>query len=72
MPVDTWPEKGSVTPAGLIRVGLKKAWARSTLPAALSVPLLFRRSTPLSSWLWAKRNMAVENSLAMLGFTVDW
>ena len=51
--------------------GLKNAWARSTPPAATSVPSLFSRSTPLSSWLWANRNRAVENSLAMLGLTFD-
>src|SRR5438067_13839557 len=48
--------------------GLKNAWLRDT-SGATGLPLLYRNWTSLPSRLWPTRNAAVENSLAMPGFT---
>src|SRR3954470_23720214 len=56
-------------PLVVSREGLKKAWLRG-ISSATGRPLLSRNSTSSPSRLWPKRKAAVENSLAMPGFTV--
>ena len=68
------PVIGSMTLFGLSRRGLKKFSTRLTTPtgSAMGEPLLLWPGMVLLSKLWPKRKAMVENSVEMVGLTVDW
>src|SRR5437879_11683363 len=64
---DRYLRIGSI-PLAVKRGGLKKA-ALSGTSAATGAPVLSRNSTSSPSWLWPRRKIAVEHSLAIPGLT---
>ena len=75
MSVEMWPVTGSTTPAGFNRFGSKKSSDSGIVePAGFDIgdrlaEIVCAPDVGLSK-LWPNRNATVENSVAMLGFTL--